>query len=334
MQKEQWISSFVKQVAVPLLQNCKKPVTTKSGLKINKNFMNLILGETEEQWVNLRPMKGYRPGLAELMAYLNSDKAYWSRQIQLIEGYKRLADTEKEFYDSLLLDKGERNIDLMARLDNRYTAWENIHSLIKSMAKSLKAQLENGNKVFLLGRDVWPWVPIFVQMDVPFYFDSRVSRQIVNTFGNRDKEDAYLRLLFEADIRNGDIVFDTGFAGTIFKRTKEISGRDLKCVMMSADRSTEQIYPNLGLARPYVLNIEYLTKPFKTGRYEMRSYSSDETEVIQELGSTANIFIWILNTIGLWYLESPKILQNSRNAMLSRSPAFTPANYMPDYTYG
>lgn len=302
MNKDSWISDFVTQVAVPLLQNCKSQKHENSGLICDNENLSLIFGSTHRQYCNLRPMKGYREGLGELVAYLNSDTDYWRQELSQIGFLKSMAKTEKEFYHYLLCDQGERKGILTAKVDYRQTGWENIHSLIKSTVKSLKSQLDHGNRVFLLGRDVWFWVPICVKMDVPFYFDSRVSRIVA---GSSTNPTAALRdLLQDSEIKDGDIVFDTGFAGSIYKATVSASGKELKNLMLSAISKEDQIYPNLGLARPIVLSVEYLTKPFKTGRI------APGGGISQSLASKEDIFTWILTTIGFWHLESPKVLVN------------------------
>src|SRR4051812_1571119 len=85
-----------------------------------------------------------------------------------------------------------------------------VHTTIKNSVKDLIKQTKQTDKtVFLLGRDVWLWAVIGEKMGLRYRYDPRVSRNVV-------RQEALIKDLVTAHgIKDGDIVFDTGFGGTI-----------------------------------------------------------------------------------------------------------------------
>jgi hypothetical protein len=104
--------------------------------------------------------------------------------------------------------------------------------------------------------------------------------------------------LINVETNDGDILFDTGFAGTIHRYVQDFCGRNLENLMFSAGRVQNQQFPNYGLSRNRALALEYLPKYFKTGTIR-------EGKVVQELASLPEFISAAALTILFWYHESP-----------------------------
>jgi len=147
------------------------------------------------------------------------------------------------------------------------TVQDQIHTMIKRSSRTLKRILKKDprRKLILPGRDVWLWSVYCHKKGIPHIFDPRISRNVSrNTMVLRQIADAW-------KIDEHTIIFDTGFAGSIFDaitRATNIRGINLMLSTSRRRRGTgeaEQLYPNHTAARAKALTIEYLPKYQKTG---------------------------------------------------------------------
>ncbi len=184
---------------------------------------------------------------------------------------------------------GSRSITM---IDHRYNPSDHAHWYLKSCVKALRRRLKGtGNKAILLGRDVWLVSVLCERMGVPYVYDPRVSRQVADGPN-------MVNLLPGYCLKEGDILFDTGFAGSIHRAVSEVSDVHLGNLMMSAHNKDNQVFPNSGIARNYALFIEYLPKYFETGR-------NRGGEVVQHYADLPEFVEATLGTIWAWHNESP-----------------------------
>lgn len=184
-------------------------------------------------------------------------------------------------------------------IDSNKSAEDHLHWYLKTCCKSIKSRLAGTDKqVILLGRDVWLVSVLCDKMSIPYVFDPRVSRGVAAS------EDV-CSLFPGWTMREGDILFDTGFAGTIHSRITERSGIHLENLMVSSYDKAKQLFPNSGIARNYALCVEYLPKYFKTGTVkegEIMQYYSDFPAFVE----AAMLTVWTRN------YQSPALMYSDR----------------------
>jgi len=177
---------------------------------------------------------------------------------------------------------------------------DEIHNTIKNSCKSLKRILmkDPRRKLILPGRDVWLWSVQCHRMGIPHVFDPRVSRGVA-------RHDTVLRDIVSGwNINKHSIIFDTGFAGSIYNRIVKVSGIKCTNLMFSTMRKNprtklpEQLWPYHRGARGKALTIEYLPKYQKTGT----TRSDQPIQYMAELDEFINAAIL---TIWFWHHESP-----------------------------
>ena len=178
----------------------------------------------------------------------------------------------------------------------KYSEFDLVHSIVKNSVKDLRRRLGRGNKVLLLGRDVWLWEVLCKKYGVRTLFDPQISRAVAKEIQQTSK-------LKEYDIQDGDILFDTGFAGSIYLALRRaIPDKDLKCVLLSvnphANASIKQQFPNYGLARNRALVIEYTPKYFESG-YVRGGKVEQNFSNFREFIDSALLTAWA------WHAESP-----------------------------
>lgn len=174
-----------------------------------------------------------------------------------------------------------------------YSGFTLVHTMIKNSVRDLRKRLPQGCKVILLGRDVWLWAVLCEKMNVPYSYSPSVSRNVVYS------EEALRQVMRHIPLADGDILFDTGFAGTIHKYVSQYhSNIRLENVMFSAANKEFQQFRNYGLARNRALVIEYLPKYYNSARIW-------DGKVVQELASFREFLKASVLTILFWYHESP-----------------------------
>lgn len=255
-----FLNEFVMNTTLPLLK--------EKELKTGYQYIDLQ-GRQHSLWQDgavpqYRPMKGFIPGLGLLMSYW---KSCGSRQEQLFMEMFLPARFNLSLQLGIIHSIVDTEIWSSGRptrtLDASYSYLLNFSVILKNAIKSLKAQIPKGKKVLLLGRDVWYFVPFFVRYNLPFIYDSRVSRKVART-----EKFKYLTDELYC-VEDGDIVFDTGFLGTIPHAVSETSKKKIQPVLLSSEKiggyRATQVFPCLSLSRTIALNTEYLWKPFKSG---------------------------------------------------------------------
>jgi hypothetical protein len=214
-----------------------------------------------------------------------------------------------------------------------YSDLDIAHTIVKNSVKRLKELTVDGSKVLLLGRDVWLWAVIGEKMGLRYVYDPRVSRGVA-------AEHAEMKSILETlDVKNNDIVFDTGFSGTIHRhcqaasdsglRQEGIFGNrnwlnssdpftyaqkervQLRNLMLSSGYKENQMFPNHGLARNRALFIEYLPKYYKTGFIDRTGRARQELSSVDEIVNCALMTIWA------WNYESPSWI---KGPVVSRDP--------------
>lgn len=237
---------------------------------------------------DLRPASGCQfPEAGQLAALLMSTK-YWQRLApKTIKLFKAM--------DVSSIHEGYGSYDKLDRkcYHHNITDEQIVHTTIKNSVKDLKYRIKDGNKVLFLGRDVWLWAVLAEKFGVPHIYDPRVSRNVAV------RHDKFAQILYQAGASEGDMLFDTGFAGTIFRNCMEalMHKIPLQNLMLSA-RAAETQFPNHQFARNRALFIEYLPKYFKTGKV-------DGDLVVQDLADLDSFVQAALLTIWTWQFESP-----------------------------
>lgn len=174
-----------------------------------------------------------------------------------------------------------------------------IHSIVKNSFKTLRRILENDTRkrLILPGRDVWLWEVMARKKNVPTLFDARVSRLL--------KDHASFKQVVEGwKIDQHTIIFDTGFAGSIYEAICRAAGVRCHSLMLSTERvngqgQKEQLYPNHKGSRSKALAIEYLPK------YQCSGTIRDGAPV-QYLAPLLEFIRTAILTIWFWHHQSPK----------------------------
>lgn len=168
-----------------------------------------------------------------------------------------------EFDLAKVASAGESSHQLSRKPSHELFSSEQIfHTTIKNSVKKLRRDLKSGKKLLLLGRDVWLWAVLCEKYGVPYVYDPRVSRNVANN------SIVFAKILSDLGTHEGDVLFDTGFAGTIHRCAEQASGFHLVNLMLSAHNNENQQFKNNGLIRNRALVAEYTPKYFKSGRVQ------------------------------------------------------------------
>jgi hypothetical protein len=167
-----------------------------------------------------------------------------------------------------------------------------LHTLLKNSVRSLRAQKK---RVIFLGRDVWAWYVVAQQLGLDAVFDPRVSRNVAVY------DTAVRQVCEELGLKEGDLIFDTGFAGTIPRLFRAYTRINFESVLLSSGTGltyVSQQFPSAKLARNRALFIEYLPKYFQSGRVV-------NGEIQQPMASLAEFVMAALLTIWTYKYISP-----------------------------
>lgn len=196
--------------------------------------------------------------------------------------------------------------------------WAHVaHSIVKNSWRSLAARAD-GRTIILPGRDVWAWYVIAQKSGYKYrvVYDPRVSR------GVKDHTDVLMSIInsWGVDL-NQCVVFDTGFAGSIYNAIVRASGRKPINVMLSTeikeDGESCQIFPKHTNSRAKALAIEYLPKPCDTARVRGNT-------VYQPLVKPVWFIKAVALTIFMWYFESPAWIPAEKKPKVPRHKKYSP----------
>ncbi len=183
----------------------------------------------------------------------------------------------------------------LTKINLSYSNEDHAHWYLKTCVKSIRTRLKGSERqVVLLGRDVWMVSVLCHKHGIPHVYDPRISRGVAGS-------ELMKGILPEYNLRKGDILFDTGFAGSIHKAVTNHSGMELENVMISAHSKDNQLFPNSGIARNYALFFEYLPKYFESG-------TTKDGEVVQYMADFTEFVEAAMGTIWAWHHESPSIM--------------------------
>ena len=171
---------------------------------------------------------------------------------------------------------------------------DSIHNIVKNSTKTLRRILKKDprRRLILPGRDVWLWSVACHRAGIEHVFDARISRKVAR------QPEVLKKIVRGWRVNKHTVIFDTGFAGSIYECICEVSRKKPINLMLSTHRKGEQIYPNHKRARGKALSIEYLPKYQKTGTVR-------NGEPIQWLANLDEYIKAALLTIWFWYNESP-----------------------------
>lgn len=316
-----FLLNFLNNFVFPVLTERPKDCSLIVGGAVS-NAVKCQLEPYVDRWsgdINkkVRPAKGYIEGLNYLMSFLSS--RYNSGN---------LTDNEKRIYNIIRKAKGNTKEEQLAVLWNlTYSAGSHqfnpictsiplgkqLKTILKSIIRSIASD-HSVNTVLFLGRDAWLFaVMAALSGKKRFFYDSRASRVVA---GSSLYSDNLGIKSFNGDdyayqFRQNDLIFDTGFEGSIHKKIQSRTPFALKSQLLSSSKPDLQLWENFGLARNYALAIEYLPKFFKTGGVRKFGLGGEPIEIIQEVDYS--IFLYaVLLTIYIVNEVSPKIVINSR----------------------
>lgn len=231
----------------------------------------------------------------------------WARSIGIPEEeLKPLLDTTK-------IEQAERYFTgphCTEGIDNFRTSprAQVIHSFIKSSLRGLKnLSDESGISLVLTGRDMWPWEVLARKMGIATIYDPRISRNVAGSQG----------ALYEAvcswglhDL-NRSVIFDTGFAGTIWRAICQVTGDKPKNIMVSATDSMAQQWKNMNksCARQVAFCVEDTPKYHRSGKV---TNPYENPKPYQTLGDRKVFIDTIALTIWMWYYQSPSVILSDK----------------------
>lgn len=181
-----------------------------------------------------------------------------------------------------------------------------IHNVVKNSWRALRrvCTMSGPRTLILPGRDVWLWEVMCRKRNMPSVYDPRVSRllthnvdalrQVINSWG--------------VNITPETVVFDTGFAGSIYRAICGATDVKMTNLMLSTHISITskagkdiscQIFPNHANARAKALAIEYLPKYWKTGTVR-------DGQPVQYLADLDEFVKCAALTIWFWHHRSPR----------------------------
>jgi hypothetical protein len=132
-------------------------------------------------------------------------------------------------------------------------------------------------------------------MGIDHIFDARISRGVA-----RD-HDVLRKIIKPWKLNQHSVIFDTGFAGSIYEHISQASGKRPINLMLSTmrknDNKSEQIFPNHKGSRSKALAIEYFPKYQKTGTLR-------NGKAVQWLADLNEFIRAAVLTIWMWHHES------------------------------
>lgn len=266
-----WIRNHVRHYVVPALKAyAKRPSFTD-------------LHDEKHKPINMRPAHGCKH--KELGLILAACRCF---NLPLASGQEQMLRTGSSY--RIL---GSRGYSLQKPEDK-------IHNAIKNSCKAIKRILKKDSrrKLILPGRDVWLWSVQCHKMGIPHIFDPRISRLV-------SRDGVILKAIVDTwKIDEHTIIFDTGFAGSIYRRIVEVSGVNCINLMFSTKRKNpqtqlpEQLWPYHRSARGKALAIEYLPKYQKTG-------TTNNGQCLQYMADYDEFLLAAALTIWFWHYESP-----------------------------
>ncbi len=262
-------------------------------------------------WIHNHTRHYIVPGLFAIAAAhrkLNPDQRFWSMQdVNVVDRPRTVRNIRpargpktKELgmiwaaltsigYDQYLSSTMKHDLWMMPS-----PAEEKTHTIVKNSFRALRRILRKNprRKLILPGRDVWLWSVMCHKKGIDHIFDPRISRMVA-----RDSV-ALKRIVNMWKLNKHTIIFDTGFAGSIYERICAVSKQRCINLMLSTGRDGEQIFPNHKGARGKALGIEYLPKYQKTGTVRREA-------AVQWLAPIDGFLRAAILTIWFWYHESP-----------------------------
>lgn len=179
----------------------------------------------------------------------------------------------------------------------KFNANQIIHVLLKNSIRNLRGQ---NSRIIFLGRDVWPWYVVAQRIGLNSIFDPRVSRTVANN------KDAAQQISQELGLQSFDVIFDTGFAGSIHRAFSNHTGLKLGNLMLSSSLPQTTQFPNATLARNRALFLEYLPKYFGTGRVT-DGQIKQPLAPLYEFVSAAMLTIWAYKFVSPNFIEAPRV---------------------------
>lgn len=299
--------------SLKILVSGKNPTSKNPASKPLPIFWKIIYGR-EAQIVVPITLKPFSGGL-----HLRSDR-YVYPEVEVVHGYLKDLRYTEDRIDNLVLDgTGVSNTRWHRRRENpikrmllsssgahsfsqvgrlvKFSQGEIALTMVKNSIKDLKKRVKRtpGSKVLFLGRDVWPFFVVGRRMGLPCAYDNRVSRMVA------ENSTIFGGILNSLGVNQGDIIFDTGFAGTIFRYSVEALDYKfhLENIMFSSKFNGNQQFRNMGLARNIALALEYLPKYTTPGKVE-------RGKVLQHYHSEEEFIRTFTQTCHWWYGESPR----------------------------
>lgn len=286
-----WLEQHLREFIIPSIKLLKKVEEDESNFRLR-----LQCSSIEYKPEDLKPFEGK----------LNPVRGIKHREEGMLEAYLTSIGLAKYHFHN----NSSHSLRLLGA-QAYYPELTVAHSFVKNSIKDLKNRLPYRNKVLFLGRDVWLWYVLGQKMGLRCVYSPVVSRYVSSN------KIAMKKILEKLEIKNGDILFDTGFAGTIHRNaTEAVPEVMLENLMLSTDKKDFQQFRNNGLSRNRALFIEYSPKYFRTGTLENKSeYFRDEPtgETIQYYQGIGEFLAAARLTIRFWHCESPKWIAGPRH---------------------
>lgn len=287
-----WLERHYREFVFPVI------VGRRFGTRVD----DLDISATLEPYTKvIRPAKGCSsPELGMLKAVLSNCE---------MRGFTQSALFSNFAFRGITMDGNDSHSSVLAPGNLvKFTPEALIHNMIKNSVRELKSKLNPGNKAVLLGRDVWLFAVMCEKMGVPYVYEPVVSRDVCRHF------EALSSVVSRLNLRSGDVLFDTGFQGSIYQAVDEITPVAIHCLMLSANENEFQQFPHNKLSRNRALFIEYLPKYFSTGRVTGFRFAERhdgkvepaELVAVQPFSSAEQFINCALLTGWLWDYQSPR----------------------------
>lgn len=173
-----------------------------------------------------------------------------------------------------------------------------MHAILCNAVRSLRRRVRSDRlSVVLPGRDVWAFEVMARRKRVPTIYDARVSRSV-------SSEEEVCRSIVSAwpvDDWRRALVFDTGFAGSIWRDICKATGERPHLLLLSASSrvNERQLFPGHTGSRQKALAFEYLPKYCTRG-------STKDGAPVQHLAALKEFIDAALLTVWLWHHVSPR----------------------------
>ena len=188
-----------------------------------------------------------------------------------------------------------------------------LHTLVKNSFRALRRiiRADPRRRLILPGRDVWLWSVMCHKKGLKHTFDARISRGVARN------HEILGEIMKPWKVGQYTVVFDTGFAGSIYNHISQTSKKQpinlmLSTLRKSADSRSEQLFPNHQGARGKALTIEHLPKYQKTGTVR-------EGRPVQWLAKFDEYIRAAILTIWFWHHESPRYIGQRRCSVVGCS---------------